>query len=73
MSVQGAKNVIGGGLLVMGLGQHFHETSCQKLRPVVEAVSGCSRSSIEISFICIGVMITFLGLHKWISAAIKQL
>jgi len=73
MSVQGAKRIIGSGFSIMGLGQYFHESSCQKLQQIGGTMVGCRWSYIEGTLILIGIVVTSIGLHQWISAALEEM
>ena len=73
MSVQGAKRIVGSGFLLIGLGQYFYESSCQKLQQVAGTIVGCRWDYIEGALILIGIMVTFIGLRQWVTAALEEM
>src|SRR5262249_31014512 len=73
MSVQGAKRIIGSGFLLMGLGQYFHESSCQDLQQIVGTMVGCKWNYIEAALVLIGIVVTSIGLRQWVTTALAEM
>jgi len=72
-SVHKAKRRVGSGLFIMGVGQYFPENFYQKLQQVIGTVVGCEWGYLTGGVVLIGVGITFINLHYWITAAVEQM
>ena len=73
MSVQAAKRIVGSGFLIMGLGQYFHESSCQNLQQMIGTTVGCPWSYIEGALVLIGIVVASVGLRHWVTAALEEI
>jgi hypothetical protein len=64
--------MVGSGLLLAGLGQHLYESYCQGLQQALGTAVGYDWSYIKGGDVLLGVVVTFIGLRRWITTAVEQ-